>query len=205
MVPCVIAPENRLFRPRRKCCWCFHHQIIPRCVSGAGSVWRYTARYAISPSILLKAVSRSCIDALLPGVDFPCNAAISAIYEVARATCVRIVGFSDAAFANNHDLKSQLDRIILLMDDKNAAIPITLKSYKSRRVARSFLSAEVIVFADLLDDALSIRSQLEHALWRLKPMHLLTDSKSLYDIISKGTSTNEKRNYVRYPYRSWRL
>ena len=71
---------------------------------------------------------------------------------------IRIVGYSDAAFANNHDATSQLGRIILLVDDGNAAIPIAFKSYKSRRVTRSVLSAEVIAFADLFDNAFAIRS-----------------------------------------------
>ncbi len=106
---------------------------------------------------------------------------------------LRIVGYSDAAFANNYDLKSQLGRIILLMDDSDTAIPIVYKSYKSRRVARSVLSAEVIAFADVFDHALALKSQLEQATRRPVPMHLLTDSKSLFDIISKGTRTSEKR------------
>ena len=90
-------------------------------------------------------------------------------------------------------MKSQLGRIVLLIDDSSAAIPISFKSYKSRRVARSVLSAEVIAFADLFDDAFALRSQVEQALQRAVPMHLLTDSKSLFDIISKGSRTSEKR------------
>ena len=44
---------------------------------------------------------------------------------------LRIVGYSDAAFANNHDLKSQLGRVVLLVDDKDNAVPISFKRYKS--------------------------------------------------------------------------
>ena len=76
---------------------------------------------------------------------------------------IRTVGYSDASFANNHDLKSQLGRIILLMDGNDKAVPVIFKSYKSRRVARSVFSAEVIAFADVFDDSLALRSQLEHA------------------------------------------
>ena len=47
---------------------------------------------------------------------------------------VRFAGYSEAVFANNHDLESQLGRVILLIDDKNSAISITFKSYKSRKV-----------------------------------------------------------------------
>lgn len=106
---------------------------------------------------------------------------------------IRVVGYSDAAFANNHDLKSQLGRIIFLIDDSNHAIPIVFKSYKSRRVTRSVLPAEVIAFADVFDDAYALRSQLEQIMQRAVPLQLLTDSKSLFDIISKGSRTSEKR------------
>ena len=89
---------------------------------------------------------------------------------------LRLVGYSDAAYANNHDLSSQLGRIVLLMDDADRFSPISFKSYKSRRVVRSVLAAEVIAFADLFDDAYALRSQFEHALGRSIPMQLMTDS-----------------------------
>ena len=123
---------------------------------------------------------------------------------------LHIIGYSDAAFANNHDLSSQLGRIILLTDKNKAAIPISFKSYKSRRVTRSVLSAEVIAFADLFDEAYALRSQLEQTLNIAVPMHLMTDSKSLFDIISKGSRTCEKRimldiHSARQAYRAFEI
>lgn len=41
--------------------------------------------------------------------------------------------------------------------------------------------------------AFAIRSQLEQTTSRAVSMHLLTDSKSVFDIISKGSGTSEKR------------
>lgn len=73
---------------------------------------------------------------------------------------IRVVGYSDKRFANNFDLNSQLGGIILLMDDRDLAIPIDFKSYKSRLVARSVLSAEVIAFAYLFDDSYALLYQL---------------------------------------------
>ena len=106
---------------------------------------------------------------------------------------LRIVGYSDAAFANNTDLTSQLDRIVLLADvDENTA-PISFKSYKSRRVTRSIFAAKVIDFTDLFDEAFTLRAQLEQALKRPMPQHLLNDSKSLLDIIGKSSHKSEKR------------
>ena len=104
----------------------------------------------------------------------------------------RMKGYSEVTSPNNYDLKSQLGRVILLMDYTNAAIPIVFKSYKPRRLARSMLCAEVIALADLFDDVLAVRSQSEHARKRPIPMPLLTDSKSLFYIIRKGSRTNEK-------------
>ena len=67
------------------------------------------------------------------------------------------------------------------------------KSYKSRRVTRSVLAAEFIAFAGLFEEAFPLRAQLEQALKRPMPLHLLIDSKSLFDIIGKSSRTSEKR------------
>ena len=106
---------------------------------------------------------------------------------------LKLVGYSDGAFANNADLTSQLGRIVLLCDRHDQAAIIAYKSYKSHRVTRSVLGAEVIAFSDLFDDAYAIRTQLKDALRQEIPLHLFTDSKSLFDIISKGSRTSEKR------------
>ena len=60
------------------------------------------------------------------------------------------------------------------------------------------LSAEVIEFADLTDDALAIRRKLEFILKLPVPVHILTDSKSLFDIIFKRSITIEKRSCRTY-------
>ena len=107
---------------------------------------------------------------------------------------LRITAYSDTALASNVDLSSQLGRIILLTEDNDNSIPIPYKSCTSlERVARSILSAEVIAFPDLFDDALAIRKQLEFALRQPMPVHILTDSKSLLGIIRKGIRMSEKR------------
>ena len=137
--------------------------------------------------------ANACIKRLNSAVRYALDNDASLKFRRLERDSLRLVGFSDASYANNHDLTSQLGRIIMLSDKSNNSIPISFKSYKSRRVTRSVLSAEVIAFADLFDDALAIRSQLEHALQDTVPMHLLTDSKSLFDVISKGSRTSEKR------------
>ena len=77
---------------------------------------------------------------------------------------LRITAYSDAAFANNAELSSHLGRKVLLTDDNHNSIPVSYKSYRSRRVVRSVLSAEVFAFADLFDDAFAICKKLEFVL-----------------------------------------
>ena len=97
------------------------------------------------------------------------------------------------AFANNEDYSFQLGRIILLVDkDKKASI-VSYRSYKSRRVTRSVSVAEVSTFTDLFDEEFALKKTVELALNRRLLLHLLTDSKSLFGIISKGSRTNKKR------------
>ena len=60
-------------------------------------------------------------------------------------------------------------------------------------MTRSVLVAEVIAFADLFLEAFAINDFIEMEIANSVQLHLLTDSKSLFDIISKGSRTNEKR------------
>ena len=52
---------------------------------------------------------------------------------------------------------------------------------------------KVIAFANLFDQAFALRSLMEHAMNRSAPMHLMTDSRSLFYILSKVSRTSEKR------------
>ena len=72
-------------------------------------------------------------------------------------------------------------------------VPINFKSYKSRRVTRSSMAGEVIAFSDLFDVATTLANELELVFSRKVPVQLFTDSKSLFDFISKGSRTSEKR------------
>ena len=42
---------------------------------------------------------------------------------------LRVVGFADASFANNHDLSTHLGHICFLADDHGRSDPISFKSY----------------------------------------------------------------------------
>eukprot|EP00171_Calliarthron_tuberculosum_P022145 IDg22145t1 len=109
---------------------------------------------------------------------------------------LKVIGFSDASFANNYDLTTQLGHITFIADKNNSAVPIHFKSYKSKRVVRSAMAGEVIAFSDLFDVAMTLASELHTILNKHIPVQLLTDSKSLFDVISKGTRTSEKRTML---------
>ena len=114
-------------------------------------------------------------------------------YPKMDVSTMHIVGYSNAAFANNDDLSSQLWRVIFLVDGDENAEPIAFKSYKLRRATRSVLAAEVIAFANMFDESFAIKDTIEVAIANSVQLHLLTDSKSFFDTISKGNRTNEKR------------
>ena len=105
----------------------------------------------------------------------------------------RVIGFADASFANNEDLSKQLGHVCFIGDDTGAVVPIFFKSYKSRRVTRSAMAGEVIAFRNLLDVAAVLAAELQALTGVKVPVQLLTDNKSLFDVISNGSRTFEKR------------
>ena len=125
------------------------------------------------------------------------NFAIAHLYSLnvpkLHLKSLRVTGFSDSSFANNDDLSSQLGYICFLGDETERVIPIVFKSYKSRRVTRSPMAGEVIAFSDMFDVAGTMSEEVGFLMNRRIPVQLFTDSKSLLDVISKGSRTSEKR------------
>lgn len=101
--------------------------------------------------------------------------------------------FSDSSFANNLDLSSQLGYIVLICDKHDRCNIIHYSSHKSRRIVRSVLGGEIYAFADALDFAYTTKHDLEAMLDRQIPLQMLTDSKSLFDVITKSSNTSERR------------
>ena len=107
---------------------------------------------------------------------------------------LHVLGISDASFASNLDSTSQRGYLCFLADNAGNAVPIQFKSYKARRVTRSVMGAELVAFSDMFDAAYTMAAELRELLLKKRiPVKLCTDNKSLFDLISKGTRTSEKR------------
>lgn len=100
-----------------------------------------------------------------------------------------LVVFTDASFANNQDLSSQIGYVIVLADAKNKANIIHWSSTKCKRIARSVLASELYAMPHGFDVGAVIKSSVEKFLDILLPMVVCTDSKSLYDCLVKLGTT----------------
>ncbi len=129
------------------------------------------------------------------------NSAIKHIQDNPRGTVfpeldkesLIIRGYSDASFTSNADLTSQLWMIILLSDATGNSTTVHYACCKSRRVTRYVLAAEVYAFSACYDYAYTFAHDLSIILGKTVPVQLFTDSKSIFDIITKLSTVSEKR------------
>jgi Reverse transcriptase (RNA-dependent DNA polymerase) len=106
---------------------------------------------------------------------------------------LKLVAYTDSFFSNNDDLSSQLGYIIFLSDSTGACQPLYYSSHKSKRVTRSVLGGEVMAFADGVDMAVMLKHDIERMLDRTIPIQVFADSLSLFDVITRSTTTVGKR------------
>src|SRR6266480_3773063 len=105
---------------------------------------------------------------------------------------LQLIIFTDASFANNKDLSSQISFIIVLAD-RNQANILHWSSIKCKRITRSVLAAELYAMSHSFDKEIVIKTTIEKILNRSIPLIVYTDSKSLYDCLVKLGTINEKR------------
>ena len=106
---------------------------------------------------------------------------------------LRLKIYSVAAFTNNFDGSSQLGYTVFPEDASNRCHPLFWSSHKSKRVSRSVLRSETMNLADAFDMAFTLRHDLEHMIQQSIPIIMITDSLLLFNIITKATTTTEKR------------
>jgi hypothetical protein len=106
---------------------------------------------------------------------------------------LQLLVFTDASFANNKDLSSQIGYVVVLADNTNSANILHWSSLKCKRVTRSVLASELYAMVQGFDIGASIKTTIEKALGIDLPLIVCTDSKSLYDCLVRLGTTAEKR------------
>lgn len=106
--------------------------------------------------------------------------------------CLSFVGFSDASFANSEDPSTRLGHVVFLTDSSDKVVPLVFNSYNYRRVTVFAMDGEVIDFRDMFDVIVTLAEEPRKILGYRPPTHLLTDSKSFFDVILKGFRISEK-------------
>lgn len=101
--------------------------------------------------------------------------------------------YADASSGTNSDGTSQLGYFVLLMDKFNRAAFISFRSGKCYRVTHFAMAAETIAFSEAFDAAFTTQHALQKLLRRKVKLQMLTDSKKLFDAISRSTRTKERR------------
>ena len=107
----------------------------------------------------------------------------------------QILVYTDASFNNLGDGGSQGGQIVFLKDKYGNACPISWRSNRVRRVARSTLAAETLSFADGTD-AGEYAKQLVgefHLNSMNSPVIMITDSKSLFDASNTTSLISDRR------------
>lgn len=103
-----------------------------------------------------------------------------------------IIAHSDASNVTKADLNSQLVFVLLLVDSENVCQPIHWTSYKSKRGARSVLGSKVIAFSDAFYMGYSTECDLQTIPNQPIPLSMMTDSVSLFAVLTKSSTTTEK-------------
>lgn len=85
--------------------------------------------------------------------------------------------------------EKQLGHIIFTGNYSNTVVPISFKSYKAQRLA---MSGDLIAFCDMFDITIANGQEVERVLSRRVSIQLLTDRKSLFDVLSEGSKTSDK-------------
>jgi hypothetical protein len=106
---------------------------------------------------------------------------------------LQLLVFTDASFANNRDLSSQIGHVLVLADGTGRANILHWSSTKCKRVTRSVLASELFGMAHGFDIGASAKSTIDRVLEIDLPLVLCTDSKSLYECLVKLGTTQEKR------------
>ena len=116
-----------------------------------------------------------------------------------KHVCSRIIGFTDASFANLPDRGSQGAFIVFLIDDHGVACVISWQSRRVRRTINSTLAAECLAAVEAAEACIHLRHTLMDIMGPSQssdsdfPISILCDSRSLVDAVHSSTAVQSKR------------
>lgn len=110
-----------------------------------------------------------------------------------ESSSLRIAVFADASFACNADLSSQLGFVVTLMDAHYSANIVHYSSFKSKRITRSVLAAELFAVVYAFDYESTVRLAVNGIMGKDIPLVIYTDAKSLFEGLVGINATTEKR------------
>ncbi len=108
------------------------------------------------------------------------------------ASSLRLHAYSDSSFSNRPDDTLQLGFVLCLVDSSKRACIIAFQSYQARRKCRSSMTAETLALIDVAEAAIA-QQDLDGVLHVQVPILLFTDSQCLFEIVTGGGYTTEKR------------
>jgi hypothetical protein len=114
-------------------------------------------------------------------------------YRALEAHSVVLYAFSDASFATNADLTSQLGFVIAAVDQNGSACIVHFASRKCHRVTRSVLAAELYAAVLAADEAIALKCRWEEVFGFSVRLILAVDAKTLYDALVNLGQLSEKR------------
>lgn len=101
--------------------------------------------------------------------------------------------FVDAGFAKNADFSSQLGFMMTLMEKHHNVNSVHYGSIKSERITRSIFFAQLFQNIHGFDIYSTICLATNDILGRVVQLHIFTDSRSLFDCLTKLLRTAEKQ------------
>ena len=108
---------------------------------------------------------------------------------------MKIISYSDAAFANVEQCYSQGGHIVFLSSNAGVHAPIAWQSRKLKRVVKSTLSAETMALLESIEHCCLIKATLLEILGSSTKIPILcyVDSKSLHDSVHSSKTLEDKR------------
>ena len=105
----------------------------------------------------------------------------------------RLVLLTDASFANAPGCKSQLGYVIIMVDKFDKCNILHYGSNRCQRVCRSVLAAEMHALILGFDFEYVIQDMVKELIGRKLDVEVMTDSKTLFNVVTKEAMTTERR------------